>query len=425
MKFIIHGAAKEVGRSCIECITGKNTRFLFDAGIKLSEEGTEFPARISDPKGIDAVFISHAHLDHTGYLPSLDHKGMKCPIFSTAATKSLTKLLLIDAFKIGQLKHEHLGYVREDITKTMGFMRRAKTDSKGSIKDVKFRYFNAGHIPGSASIVAEADGKKVLYTGDINTQDTRLLKRADTSYSKEDIDVMITEATYGNREHPDRKRTEKAFLDEIEETLERGGSPLIPVFAVGRAQEIMLILNKYDFGVPVYLDGMARKATRIILDSPRSSGNPSQLRSAYDNVKPVKGRIQRKSVEKKQAIYLTTSGMLTGGPVIDYLKHMADEPRHSVLLTGYQVRHTNGRNLLRNGRVFLDGAERRVRCNVRQFDFSAHSDKPRLKKLIKEVNPRKLVINHGDPDAVESMREWAEALDIETYAPEMGGKIVA
>jgi len=119
MRLIQHGAGKEVGRSCIEVITKENIRFLFDAGVKLSEEGTEYPKDINDPAGISAVFISHAHLDHVGYLPMLDHNGMRCPIFATATTKEYTKLLLADAFKIGMMKHESLGYVKEDIAKVV------------------------------------------------------------------------------------------------------------------------------------------------------------------------------------------------------------------------------------------------------------------------------------------------------------------
>ncbi|MFC1732980.1 MBL fold metallo-hydrolase [candidate division KSB1 bacterium] len=424
MKLTIHGAAKEVGRSCIELETDEKERFLFDAGVKLSEHGVEPPSEIKNPEKIRSVFISHAHLDHTGYLPTLDHLGMKCPIFATGATKAITKLLLLDAFKIGRLKREPLRYGKEDIEKAISFTRRVKVNEKGQIGKLRYRYFDAGHIPGSASVVVSVNTKKILYTGDINTSDTRLLRGAKTDYMKEDIDIMITEATYGNREHENRQKTEKEFLSEIEKTIERGGSVLIPAFAVGRAQEIISLLNTVNFGVPVYLDGMARKATEIILNFPKSVKNASELRDAYRHAKSVKGRIQRQNIETKQGIFVTTSGMLTGGPVIEYMKHIAHSPRNSILLTGYQAAHTNGRLLLEKGHVFIDGWKTNIQCNVKQFDFSAHSGQSQLRKMIKNVNPGKLIINHGDYEAVEDMYEWAQMLDIDVHSPDLGDKII-
>ncbi|PIN85906.1 hypothetical protein COV19_07485 [Candidatus Woesearchaeota archaeon CG10_big_fil_rev_8_21_14_0_10_44_13] len=422
MKLIVHGAANEVGRSCIELVTDDSTRFLLDAGIKLSETGTEFPLTVENPSGISAVFVSHAHLDHTGYLPLLDHNGMKCPIFATSPTKALTKILLADAFKIGRLKHQPLGYEEENIEKALSFTRRIKIDDEGSIGKAKFEYFDAGHIPGSSYIHVQVDGKRILYTGDINTNETRLLNGAETDYPK-DVDVLITEATYGDREHPPRQNTEKEFLNEAEETIEKGGSVLVPVFAVGRAQEIMLLLSKENLGVPVYLDGMAKEATELLLNYPKSIKNAAELRDAYEKVRFVKGSIQRKNIANKQGIFVTTSGMVTGGPVMDYLSKLGTDPRNSILLTGYQGEHTNGRMLLETGSVFIDGWKTKISANYKQFDFSAHAGQNDLKKLIKGVNPGKLVFNHGDPGAINALHEWADIVDIRSYAPKIGDKI--
>lgn len=422
MRLIIRGAAKEVGRSCMELVMDDGSRFLLDAGIKLSEAGTEFPLQVDNPSGISAVFLSHAHLDHTGYLPLLDHNGMKCPIFATSTTKILTKILLEDAFKIGRLKHQALGYEEEDIEKAMNFMRRIKIDEEGSIGKLKFEFFDAGHIPGSSYILIEAENKKIVYTGDINTNETRLLKEAESPLPQ-DIDVLITEATYGDRDHPPRQQTEKEFLKEIGETIARGGSVLVPVFAVGRAQEIMLLLSKENLGIPVYLDGMAKEATELILDFPKSVKNAAELRDAYEKTRFVKGGIQRKNIVKSQGIFITTSGMVTGGPVIDYLKHMCAEPRNSILLTGYQGEHTNGRMLMENGHVFIDGWRTKVNANYKQYDFSAHAGQSGLKKMVKDMNPQKIVLNHGDPAAINAMHEWADMVDIVSYAPNIGDKI--
>lgn len=425
MKFIFHGATKEVGRSCIEAITEDGTRFLFDAGIKLSEHGTEFPERIIDPGSISCVFLSHAHVDHTGYLPVLDHQGMKCPIFATSPTKKIAELLLIDSFKIGRLKHEHLDYEKEDISQALNFMRKVKTSTEGNVGKMKFEYFDAGHIPGAASVRVDVDNKKIVYTGDIKTEETRLHKGADIGYLSEGADVLICEATYGNSDHPPRHQTEKELLNAIEETIERGGSALVPVFAVGRAQEIMMVLNSENLGIPVYLDGMAKEATDMILEYPKSIKDPVALMKAYEKVRCVKGQRQRLNIRKSQGIFVTTSGMLTGGPAMDYLKHMHNEPRNSILLTGYQGEQTNGRMLLGQGQVFIDGWKTNVACNVKQFDFSAHSGQSELKKMIKMANPHTLIFNHGDKAQIEAMKEWAEMMDIDVYAPEFGDRIEA
>jgi len=423
MKFIFHGATREVGRSCVEVI-GEKSRFLLDAGIKLSERGTEFPTPVEDPGGIKAVFVSHAHLDHTGFLPLLNHQGLKCPIFATNVTKDTTKILLEDAFKIGRLKHEHLGYEEADISKAIAFVRNIKIDENGAVNGLKYEFHGAGHIPGSASVYVEADSKKILYTGDIRTTETRLMKASDTDYIGQEIDIMIVEATYGDRDHPDRKTTEKQFLDEIRATIDRGGSVLIPVFAVGRAQEILLMLQDKYFEVPIYIDGLAVEATTLLFSYPNSINDVAALKKAFNEANRIKGNIQRKKFVKSQGIFITTSGMLTGGPVIEYLKLMHHDEKSSVLLTGYQGEHTNGRLLLEEGSVFIDGWKTKVSCHVNQFDFSAHAGQSELRKLIRDVNPHAVMINHGDPAAVQAMYEWAHALDFKAYAPILNQEIL-
>jgi len=149
MKLIFHGATGEVGRSCVEVVT-KNHRLLLDCGLKITPDGTEYPHSIKDPQQIDAVFISHAHLDHTGALPWLENKGMHCPIYCTKGTKALTRILLADAFKVGKLQHHKLGYKSHDIKDVLGFMKMVKVKNSGQHGDVKYWFYPEGHIKGSA-----------------------------------------------------------------------------------------------------------------------------------------------------------------------------------------------------------------------------------------------------------------------------------
>ena len=419
MKIIMHGAAQEVGRSCIEVVSSKNTKVLLDAGIKLGLHGSEFPAGLVSLSEIDGVFISHAHLDHSGALPLFDHHGLDCPVYATQGTKATSRMLWEDAFKIGHLKHEDLGYFEEDIEKATAIVKRMKFKEKGKILDIGFQCFDAGHIPGSASIVLNVDGKNLLYTGDIKTTETNLLNGANTDYGV-DIDVMIVECTYGDREHSPRQQVEKRFLNAVRRTLNNGGSVLVPSFAVGRAQELLHILGKEKFNVPIYMDGMAVKATQLALNYSTNLKDSKKLRALFNSVKLVKGRRNRRKLMGKKGIFLTTSGMLTGGPVMDYLKFMGSNPRNSILLTGWQGPHTNGRLLEREGFVYIDGWKKKIKAHHENFDFSAHIGLSDIKKLIKKLSPTTIVLNHGDPLAIQNVKEWAEALDYDVRAPELG-----
>jgi len=420
MKLLFHGGAKEVGRSCVEVITDTR-RILLDCGLKLSAHGTEFPVKIEDPAGIDAVFVSHAHLDHTGALPLFDHLGMTCPIFATKTTKALSRLLLRDAFKVGKLTHQHMGYDVADIRKVLSCMNRVSIETKGNRDGIGYEYFDAGHIPGAASIYVNIEGKRILYTGDINTIETRLHHAADTDFPE--VDLLICESTYGDREHPDRKKEERDFIASVEETLGRGGNVIVPVFAIGRSQEILLLLAEQNFGVPIYFDGMGVKATDIILENPESIKDAKKLKSAFKKAKLIRKPGDRQEVLGKQCIIITTSGMLTGGPIIHYLKYMHTEPKNSILITGYQGEGTNGRMLLEKGELFIDGFQKKIFCEVKKFDFSAHLGLSEIKALVRKVNPKKVIFMHGDEKPLLNLAEWASALDIDVTVPNLGDSI--
>lgn len=420
MRLVFHGGAGEVGRSCVEIDTGSK-RLLLDCGLKLSPEGTEYPIGLDRPEDIDAVFISHAHLDHTGALPLFDHRGMDCPIFATKTTKDLTRLLLKDTLKIGKINHQHLEYDALDIKKVMNCMRRVVIDQKGNYDGIGYEFFDAGHIPGAASVFLDIEGTKILYTGDINTTDTQLHQAAETDLPE--IDIMISESTYGDREHPDRQKTEQAFLDKVQETVDNNGFVIIPVFAIGRAQEILLLLAQRKWRVPVFFDGMGVTASDIALTNPNSIRSAGALKQALKKTRIIRRANDRKDAIRKQSIIVTTSGMMTGGPVLHYLKFFHNDPSSAVILTGYQAEDTNGRLLLETGSLFIDGNRKRIKCDVSQFDFSAHSGLSQLKALVRKLAPKKVIWMHGETQSIKNLDEWARALDMESYAPKLGDVI--
>jgi putative mRNA 3-end processing factor len=420
MRLVFHGGAREVGRSCIEIAT-QSRRLLLDCGLKIASHDAEYPINFPTANDIDAAFITHAHLDHTGALPFLDHRGMDCPIFMTKTTRELTRLILKDAFKVGKITHQHLGYEEVDIKKVLNCIKRVVVDTKGNIDGISFEFFDAGHIPGSASVYLDVEGTKVLYTGDINTGETLLLHEAETEFPE--IDILICESTYGTRDHPLRPKEEERFIEAVKDTLSRGGSAIVPVFAIGRAQEILLMLSKYKFKAPIYFDGMCVEATNIILSEPEDIIDSDALEDAVGKVKLVKSDGDRFAAINRPSIIVTTSGMMTGGPVMRYLNYLYNRPNSSILLTGYQAEDTNGRLLIEKREVYVDGFRKKVQCRVEQFDFSAHSGMSQLKSLVRQVKPKKVFFVHGEEHSVLALQEWASALGMEAYAPELGDVI--
>ena len=317
-----------------------------------------------------------------------------------------------------KLGDKNIGYDEDDVIAALQCMERVDYKEKGKVSEFSFQFFDAGHIPGSSCIYLSDGNKSILYTGDFNSSETRLVPPSAIKYPP--VDNLIIETTYGDRDHPPRQLTENKFLDKIEAVIGKGGSCIIPVFAVGRAQEILLVLATRNFKVPIYLDGMARKVTDLYLENPNSIKDPDALKKAFKNVKTIKSWRQRKEVVRKQGIFVTTSGMLTGGPVLDYLKALHNDPQHAILLTGYQGELTNGRMLLDSGHVIIDGWKSRVRCHFEKFDFSAHSDAIQLKQFVKHVKPKRIFLVHGDEEAMNTFAEWSRALGFETHIPKSG-----
>ncbi|MEK6886494.1 MAG: MBL fold metallo-hydrolase [Nanoarchaeota archaeon] len=417
MKLIFHGAVREVGRSCIELVT-QQARFLLDAGIKLGTE-TGYPEEIKNIKEITAGILSHAHLDHCGAWPYLVSKGLNCPIYTTSVTKDLARILMKDFYKVECLNHIP-PYNQENTEKAIELINTVRYRTPFEIKDAYFKFFDAGHIPGSAFILIESNNKKLVYTGDINLMETRLIKGADLNL--EPIDAIIMEATYGNKEHPNRQQTEKEFLSKVKETLKRGGKVFIAAFAVGRTQELMLLLNSKKWNVPIYVDGMGKDMTEIMIHHDAVKDKTKMI-DARNKIKAVRGRMQREDALKKQGIFISSAGMMTGGPIIDYLKQGHQDPKNIFLLTGYVDDGTNGRMLLDEGTVFIEGRKTKVQAEYGQYNFSAHSGERELKEIVETLKPKKVILVHGEKEAMENLADYLRKKGKEVFIPELGSEI--
>jgi putative mRNA 3-end processing factor len=430
MKLVFHGGAREVGKSCIELISQDN-RFLLDAGIKFKENGFEAPFQVFNLPEINGLFLSHAHLDHTGALPLFEHFNLICPIFTTAQTRELTAVMLKDSYKIARIRHLHPAYEKIDLKKVYSATRNIEFDKWYKHLNIEFKFLNAGHIPGSAMVLIKTEGKKLLYSGDFKLHSSLLMRGTEYSLPQNissgdlrDIDVLITESTYGGKLLNDRTNTEEAFLEKVTEVIKKG-SVIIPVFSLGRSQEILLLLSRRKWPVPIYFDGMSVDITKKIISSnPAYINKRKTLIDMFRKADLIKKEKKRQKVMKNRGIFITTSGMLQGGPIIAYLENMWGNPNNAILITGYQCKRTNGRILLDEGYIYLNGWKTYVQCQVEKFDFSGHSDDAELKEFIRVIAPKHLVINHGDEVSELALKAWADKnLTCATYAPSVGDTI--
>jgi putative mRNA 3-end processing factor len=240
-----------------------------------------------------------------------------------------------------------------------------------------------------------------LFTGDMHTYNTRLVYGAHPVK----CDNLIMEATYGGRLHPDRLKTEYQFIQKVKEVVGRGGKVIVPCFAVGRTQEVMLILK--DMKLDMWVDGMGRTVNRLYLDYPEYLRNEKQFKQArnrFNEVRTPSGRDRA----RKGNIIVTTGGMMDGGPVMEYLKVVKDDPKSAILLTGFQVDGSNGRMLLDKGKILYKrpgvaellvpevAEEMKIKCEVQQFDLSAHADHNELLAFVRGCDPEKVVLMHSD-----------------------------
>ncbi len=401
-------------------ISTEKTKILLDAGIKLGTVEEHPMMHDSILNEIEGIFISHAHLDHIGYLPHIYSAGYKGIIYSTKPTMELTNVLISDYMRISEPKD----VTKEGLTRLGKSYKICEFNEEVKIKDLTLKFIHSGHIVGS-SMISVSDGKSTLiYSGDINLTKTKLLEGADIKNLN--AKTLIIESTYGAKKDvfPREGVVAQHALKSIKETIALGGKVIIPSFAVGRAQEILLMLDDYmNSGlipkVPIYVDGMINKAMRIHRHNViycRKELQSRILMSDYDPFKsdnfiPVESKQQRaKAVtEDTSSIIVTTSGMLTGGPVIYYLSKLGGNSTNKVILVGYQAEGTPGRALqdgakrlrLDNGRVTVD-----IKLVVDAQHLSAHADRPQLEALIKKVNGLKNVfIMHGEKSKSEELRE--------------------
>jgi len=410
------GGCKTIGSSSF-LVESRGKAVLLDFGATFNGHPT-FPPLTPPPNLF--VALSHAHLDHSGGLPLLFTTGSS-PVYMTKITRDIIRLLLEDMIRVSGY---YLPFERYELNLLLRCIRVVDYQEPVELDGgVTITLHDAGHIPGSASILVETPRHSILYTGDINTIDTRLLHGA--RLPVKEPDTVIMESTYALTKHPPRNQMEENFIDAVVEVVEGGGFALVPAFAVARAQEVLCILASHDLPCPIYLDGMAREASRIFLRHPTFFRDYSLLRKALRKAIWIQNPHQREDIVKEPGVMVASAGMLRGGVAVLYLRRIMDNPKNAVFLVGFQIPGTPGRLLLDKG-IFDDGTgARHVRAKVHFFDFSSHAGQDQLMKLGGSfINAQSLHTVHGEPEACEYLASTLrERYGINAQVAETGQQI--
>lgn len=381
-----------------------------------------------DVAGIDAVLLTHAHLDHSGYLPRLARMGYKGPVYATAATVDLAEVLLLDSAGIQEADAEFLNrhalsshkpalplYTVADAERVLRQFRKVEFDEwQDVVPGLRARWRNAGHILGAAIVEIDHNGRRVVFSGDLGRYGDAIMN---DPVAVERADYLVVESTYGDRSHGDADPLQ-ALLDIINRTVQRGGTLLIPAFAVGRVQLLLWYLyrlrgsGRLSAGLPIFVDSpMSMDATDIYRRNTRLLRHGySELQGAFQLPRYVRDVQESKSldVSPMPKIIISASGMATGGRVLHHLKHYAPDPRSTILFAGYQAAGTRGATIVNGAsQVKIHGEYVRVRAEVQNLSMlSAHADSDEIMRWLRgfEAAPSRCFLNHGEPQAADSLR---------------------
>lgn len=419
----------EIGSNCYMLDTG-DCKIVFDAGMHPKEESTQAMPQYEELEhnSVDAIFLSHSHLDHAGTLPVLMRHQPDAPVYMTAATAGLTDALLHNSVNVMQSKRTELGITDYPL---YGHRELDRLETRWEKREYRERIpltgntsaelYDAGHILGSAGILIEKDGQRIFYTGDINFEDSTLITGA--KFPEENIDTLIIETTRGSSPRPqeyDREQEEQKLCDAILETIDKGGSALLPVFAMGKTQEVLTMLHKFKTSgrlpekTPVFIGGLSTKMT--ILFDEFSETTPRQM-PGFEIFRDMDVRAASKKGSRKPiayqpgAIYALSSGMMTEKTTSNsFAQGFISNPNNSLLFVGYAapdspagaIRELNKGDVIK---LSQDLPPVPFQCRMDVYDFSGHAERDSLLDYMLKVAPRKIFLVHGDLEASEWFRD--------------------
>jgi hypothetical protein len=440
------GASRQVGRSAFLLQTPES-RILLDCGMDMSDDDNAYPyleAPEFDVKELDAIIVSHAHLDHCALVPYLFKYGYRGPVYCTAPTRDIMSLSQLDFVKIQRGEGNEPIYTSEEVKEMVKHTITLDYEEVTDITpDVRITLYNAGHMLGSAVVhIHVGNGlHNFVYTGDIKYAHTSLLSPANTKFPR--VESMMIESTYGGRDNkmPPSDKQDELLTNVITETIDRGGKILMPVLGSGRAQEIVVLLHKLlkegklPEDIPIFIDGMVWDMTAIHTAYPEffnkkirdqifhDNDNPFLM----DNIQRIKGRREReqKMEDVGPCIVMATSGMLVGGPSVSYLKMLSENEKNSLIFSSYQPAGCLGRRILQGLKEinFKEGQSMRtyhLKMQVHRLEITGHSDRRELMNYIRNCNPRpnRVFMVHGEESRCLDFASSAhKAYHVETMAP--------
>lgn len=400
-------------------LKGRSSSILLDYGAHTGREPS-FPLHVK-PRDVDSILLTHAHLDHSGGVP-LFYIGRGPQLLTAGVTMEISMILLEDFIKLSGF---YLPFDRQDLVNVQNSLKGVSFGGDVQVNnEFRAEYRNSGHIPGGATIVAEHDGRRVFYTGDVNLRDSQLLPGADLDLER-DVDCVVIESTYSQTDHEPRSKIESDFFEFANEVVERGGILLVPAFSVGRAQEIACLLKSRNFKHPVVMDGMALKINDILSRNLESLRDPDLFRKTMESVEVVTGWPHRRRIMKHPCVIVSPAGMLAGGASVFYNKEISGEARNGISIVAFQVPGSPGRTLLERGLTVENGKTIKVKAEIRRFDFSGHAGRSELFELIGRLKgkPRVYAV-HGDGDSCEIFaREITERYGLVASAPKNGDTV--
>jgi putative mRNA 3-end processing factor len=420
VKIKVLGAASEVGRSgfAVNC---DGTNLLLDYGVMFAKKRNDppsYPLHIR-PKDVDAAIITHAHLDHSGCIPSLFNGG-NADVYCTSPTLDLSILLIEDMLKIEKNKHSfdhrHVNSMIKN-SKEIGFREPV------NIGNAKFELRSSGHVIGGSTVLVEAQGKRLFYTGDINLRGSRMLPKADLDIG--DIDLLITESTYSQTNQTPREESEQGLIEFANEIMDNKGILFVPSFSVERSQEIACVLKNANFQYPVIMDGMALKVNDIMFRYPEYLKNINIFSDAINDAFLVRNHSDRKRAIEKPCVVISPAGMLVGGNAVFYMQKLAFNDKNGIAMVSYQGEGTPGKKLLETGKILADGKEMKVKATVKQFQFSGHADRDSLFDMIKNIkgSPKVLTVHGDNESCMKFAEEIQEKFGLDAHPPKLGEEI--
>ena len=440
------GCCRQVGRAAF-LLTTPQSKVLIDCGESPGATGAASSPYLHVPEiypfsTLDAVVLTHAHLDHTAYVPLLYRYGYDGPVYTTPATRDLAAMLQLDYLDVNNKEDKAPPYSSNEVRE---FVKHTITLGYGDVTDIapdlKLTLHNAGHILGSA--IAHFNVGNGLYniafTGDLYYAKSRLFNPAVSQFPR--LEALVMESTYGGSEDfsPSRADAEAHLCEVISETLSRGGKALIPAFAVGRSQELMLALeegirNKKLPACKIYLDGMIKEATAMHTAYPEYLNNDLRNQIFRDNYNPFLAECfeQVDSYEKRQevifskdpCVIISTSGMLNGGPVLDYLSNLAESEKNTLIFVGYQADGTYGRRIQKGWREVPMGKKGSIIINMEVQTvegFSGHADRKQLMNYVQYVQPKpeRVFTIHGEESkTIDLASSIYKKYHIQTVSPQ-------